>query len=80
MLREAMFGLLVGGGLSTAWTAEPTGTLTLACEGTTTLKYSLSEKTVREPLSMSIIIDFGAWTDEYFQTRMGKGWEESRLF
>jgi len=38
--------------LSTAQAAEPTGTLTLACEGTT----KLGEKT--DPISMGIIVDF----------------------
>jgi hypothetical protein len=53
-LKTTTTALLVLAGLSisTAQAADPTGTLTLACEGTT----KLGEKT--DPISMGIIVDF----------------------
>jgi hypothetical protein len=48
--------LLALAALSTAQAAEPTGTLTLACEGTTKVGEKL------EPISMGIIVDFAART------------------
>ena len=53
--------MLLALALSTAVAAEPTGTLTLACEGTTTTKnieMQVDEKA--EPISMGIIVDFAA--------------------
>jgi hypothetical protein len=44
--------LLALGALSAAQAAEPTGTLTLVCEGTTKLGEKL------DPISMGIIVDF----------------------
>jgi hypothetical protein len=46
-------------GLATAQAAEPTGTLTLACEGTTTQD---TEPDAKQPISMSLYIDFNART------------------
>jgi hypothetical protein len=75
----ALIVLLVA--LSPAQAAEPTGTLTLACEGTRTATWRVGgfgeEKTRTEPISMSIIIDFRAQTGEYFETRTD-GWEDRR--
>jgi hypothetical protein len=50
--------LLVLAALSTAQAAEPTGTLTLACQGTATDKTDLREAAKPEPVSMGLIIDF----------------------
>jgi hypothetical protein len=50
---------------STAQPAEPTGTLTLACQGTTG-RSALSPDTEREPVSMAIILNFTAKTIEGF--------------
>jgi hypothetical protein len=58
--------LLVLAGLSIAQAAEPTGTLTLACEGTTTnmnIKTGFIDKP--EPVSMGIIVDFAALKVEF---------------
>jgi hypothetical protein len=43
---------------ATAQAAEPTGTLTLACQGTATDKTDLREAAKPEPVSMGLIIDF----------------------
>jgi hypothetical protein len=52
MKMLVVLGLFVG--------TEPTGTLTLACEGTVT-EYRTSEGDEKpEPVSMGIILDFGA--------------------
>jgi hypothetical protein len=48
-----------------AQAAEPTGTLTLACQGTTG-RSALSPDTEREPVSMAIILNFTAKTIEGF--------------
>ena len=59
--------ILLAIGLSTAVAAEPTGTLTLACQGTTTTKnieMQVDEKP--EPISMGIIVDFAARTVDGF--------------
>jgi hypothetical protein len=51
--------LLALAALSTAQAAEPTGTLTLACEGTATdQKADLREAAKPEPVSMGLIVDF----------------------
>src|SRR6516225_9343724 len=50
--------LLVFTGLSTAQAAEPTGTVTLACEGTATDKTDLREQAKPEPVSMGLTINF----------------------
>ena len=50
--------LLALAALSTAQAAEPTGTLTLACQGTATDKTDLREAAKPEPVSMGLIIDF----------------------
>jgi hypothetical protein len=42
----------------TAHAAEPTGTLTLACEGTTRLRIDGSPWSPDEPSSMSVIVNF----------------------
>ena len=51
--------------LSTAQAAEPTGTMTLACQGTTG-RSALSPDTEREPISMAIVLNFTAKTIEGF--------------
>jgi len=59
--------LLLLAGLSFVYAAEPTGTLTLACQGTTTTKnieMQVDEKP--EPISMGIIVDFAARTVDGF--------------
>ena len=59
--------MLLALALSTAVAAEPTGTLTLACQGTTTTKnieMQVDEKP--EPISMGIIVDFAARTVDGF--------------
>ena len=50
--------MLLALALSTAQAAEPTGTLTLACQGTATDKTDLREAAKPEPVSMGLIIDF----------------------
>ena len=55
-------------GLTTAQAAEPTGTLTLACEGTTRLNYDDAD----EPSSMGIIVNFAARTVTGFRYRDSK--------
>ena len=42
----------------TAHAAEPTGALTLACEGTTRLRIDSSPRSPDEPSSMSVIVNF----------------------
>jgi hypothetical protein len=56
--------LLVLASLSTAHAAEPTGTLTLACEGTVTDNWQADQKP--EPISTGITIDFTARTVQGF--------------
>jgi len=59
--------MLLALGISVAHAAEPTGTLTLACQGTTTTKnieMQVDEKP--EPISMGIIVDFAARTVDGF--------------
>ena len=53
--------------LSTAQAAEPTGTLTLACQGTATDKTHLVEAARPEPISMGLIIDFTTKTVAGFE-------------
>ena len=53
--------LLVLAALSTAQAAEPTGTLTLACQGTMG-KSAVSPDTEREPVSKVVIFNFTAKT------------------
>ena len=64
--------LLALAALSTAQAAEPTGTLTLACQGTATDKPDLGEAAKPEPVSMGLIIDFTTKTvagfDRVFQS------------
>jgi hypothetical protein len=55
MAIATMLPLLAG--LLVARAAEPTGTLTLACEGTAT---GTATDNVTEPISMGIIVDFKA--------------------
>jgi hypothetical protein len=57
--------LLLLAGLSIAQAAEPRGTLTLACKGTTG-RSALSPDAEREPVSMAIILNFAAKTIEGF--------------
>src|SRR6516164_8864356 len=53
--------MLLALGLLVAHAAEPTGTLTLACEGTTTTKNIETQvDETPEPISMGIIVDFAA--------------------
>ena len=61
-MKAPMLLALAALSISTAQAAEPTGTLTLACEGTT--KWSDDAKP--EPTFTGIIIDFGARTIEGF--------------
>jgi hypothetical protein len=57
--------MLVGLSISTAQAAEPTGTLTLACQGMTKeIAPPLGAKP--EPISMGIMLDFAARTLEGF--------------
>ena len=60
----AMPMLLVLAGLSIAQAAEPTGTLTLACEGTTT--NTLGPDAKPEPISMSVVVNFTTRTVQGF--------------
>jgi hypothetical protein len=64
------FGLLI------AHAAEPTGTLTLACEGTRTVTNYFGNHTILkegpEPISMGIILDFAARTVAGFDLWDGK--------
>jgi hypothetical protein len=55
--------MLLALGLSFAHAAEPTGTLRLACEGTRTEMWTPDKP---EPVSMGIIVDFGARTVSIF--------------
>jgi hypothetical protein len=78
-MKAPLLLMLAGLSISVVHAAEPTGTLTLACEGTQIWTSNWDEKkTGREPISMSIIIDFGARTGEYFETRPGRGWDDRR--
>jgi hypothetical protein len=43
--------------------AEPTGTLTLACQGTVTQD---TEPDAKQPISMSIVLNFTTWTVQGF--------------
>ena len=61
--------MLLALGLSVAHAAEPTGTLTLACEGTRTTTTETHDKPTKvkkpEQITMGIIIDFAARTVEF---------------
>ena len=50
--------LLVLAGLSTAQAAEPTGTLTLACKGTSIVEYVATHNKVPSQVTIGIIVDF----------------------
>jgi hypothetical protein len=52
--------MVLGLGLLVAQAAEPTGTLTLGCEGTVTENRISEGVQTTEPVSMGIIVDFGA--------------------
>jgi hypothetical protein len=54
----ALPGLLI----ATAWAAEPTGTLTLACRGEKIWWGAPNTDPVKEQVSMGIIVNFAAWT------------------
>jgi hypothetical protein len=58
--------VLVGLSVS-AQAAEPTGTLTLACEGTATDKTDPSSEAKPEPVSMGLMIDFTSNTVAGFE-------------
>jgi hypothetical protein len=64
-MKEAMLLLLAS--LSIAQAVEPTGTLTLACEGTANDKTDLTEATTPKPVSMGLIIDFKGKTIAGFE-------------
>jgi len=59
--------LLLLAGLSIAQAAEPTGTLTLACQGTATDKTNLTEPASPKPISMGLILDFTSKTVAGFE-------------
>jgi hypothetical protein len=65
-MRGLLTQLLIFVALS-AWAAEPTGTLTLACEGTATDKTDLREAATPKPVSMGLIIDFTSKTVAGFE-------------
>jgi hypothetical protein len=50
--------MLLALGLSVAQAAEPTGTLTLACQGKTTDKTHVGKVAEPEPVSLGLMIDF----------------------
>jgi hypothetical protein len=55
--------LLVLAGLSIAQAAEPTGMLTLACQGTSTIHVpALNDPPLKQEVSMGIFVDFTART------------------
>ena len=56
VLIAQAFGVII----ALAQAAEPTGTLTLACEGTVTENRISEGVETTEPVSMGIIVDFGA--------------------
>jgi hypothetical protein len=60
---QATLTLLAFALMSTAQAAEPTGTLTLACQGTT---QEMPPRSKPDPISMGIIVDFAARTVEGF--------------
>jgi hypothetical protein len=49
---------LAGLWISSAHAAEPTGTLTLACKGTVTIKSSSGSEYDPDPISMGLIVNF----------------------
>jgi len=55
-MKAAAMLALAGLSISTAQAAEPTGTLTLACQGTQN-RYS-AEGMKSEPITMTLIVDF----------------------
>jgi hypothetical protein len=55
--------LLALAALSIAQAAEPTGTLTLACQGV--VSSSLAPDSKPEPISIGIVVDFAAGTAEF---------------
>ena len=59
MIAEIALGVIIG----LAQATEPTGTLTLACSGTTA---GIKQADKPEPISMGIIIDFAARTLDGF--------------
>jgi hypothetical protein len=59
--------MLLALALSTSHAAEPTGTLTLACQGMATDKTDLSEEAKPKPVSMGLIIDFTTKTVAGFE-------------
>jgi hypothetical protein len=67
MMKILMLLALASLSISPAQSAEPTGTLTLACKGTATDKTDLREAARPEPVSMGLIIDFTTKTVAGFE-------------
>jgi hypothetical protein len=63
LMKAPMLLALIALSISTAQAAEPTGTLTLACQGVTTNPLAPGSK--EEPLSIRIIVDFAARTVDF---------------
>jgi hypothetical protein len=59
--------LCAAGSSQAAQAAEPTGTLTLACQGTVTDKTDLGETGKPEPVTMGLMIDFTSKTVAGFE-------------
>jgi hypothetical protein len=57
-MKAPLLLALVALSIATLQAAKPTGTVTLACEGTATDKTDLREPAKPEPVSMGLIIDF----------------------
>ena len=57
-MKALMLLALAGLSIATTQAAEPTGTVTLACEGTATDKTDLREQAKPEPVSMGLTINF----------------------
>ena len=57
-MKAPLLVALVALSITTLQAAKPTGTVTLACEGTATDKTDLRELAKPEPVSMGLIIDF----------------------
>ena len=66
-MKVPMLLALAGLSISAADAAEPTGTLTLACQGTATDKTDLREAAKPEPVTMGLIIDFTTKTVAGFE-------------
>ena len=66
-MKAPLLVALVALSITTLQAAKPTGTVTLACEGTATDKTDLREPARPEPVSMGLIIDFTTMTVAGFE-------------